>query len=173
MATSLHKDLIASERHAAHSFEYADASAREGASGMLSTDVGKLARQIDDNTIWILTDDSPVTWAQVGGNQAGGISEESHRALKQLIHYLDSGPDSSAYKEATPTGSAFPTAIIWWTNSGKTVKIAEKLITWSGAFPTAIVWKVYDGASLVETITDTYDYTGGNTLTPKVTRVLS
>src|SRR5689334_21946770 len=57
---------------------YADAAARAAATGFPrgedsaivafdSSDVGKLARQSDDNSIWMLTDDSPVTWVQVAG----------------------------------------------------------------------------------------------------------
>jgi hypothetical protein len=172
MSTSLHKNLAAGERHAAHSFEYADTTAREAATGFTSDDVGKLSRQLDDNTLWMLTDDSPVTWKAVA-SEADAMSPTAHRSVAQLIHYLENGPDSSAYRETTPAGNVFPTATIWWTNSDKTVKIAEKLTTWSGAFPTQIVWKVYSAGTLAETITDTYDYTSGNDLTPKITRVLS
>ena len=55
---------------------YADATARLAATGFErqagggivafnADDVGKLARQTDTNSIWMLTDDSPVTWLQV------------------------------------------------------------------------------------------------------------
>lgn len=49
-------------------WEYTNAAARTGASGFATTDVGKFARQLDDNSIWMLTDDSPVTWVQVNGS---------------------------------------------------------------------------------------------------------
>lgn len=52
-------------------WEYADATARTGASGFTVSDVGKLARQLDDNTLWMLIDDSPVTWVQQGTGGAG------------------------------------------------------------------------------------------------------
>jgi hypothetical protein len=112
---------------------------------------------------------------QAGGvvGPIGGLLANQHRSLAQLIHFLDNGPDSNAYREALPAGAVFPTSVTWWDSSSKTTKLVEKLITWSGAFPTQVVWKVYSAGVLQETATDTYAYTGGNQLTPKVTRVFS
>ena len=57
--------------HRPYSWEYADATARAAATGFTTNDVGKLARQLDDNTLWMLTDDSPETWVAVGGGGGG------------------------------------------------------------------------------------------------------
>lgn len=57
-------------RHAIHNWEYADATARLAATGFTAADVKKIALQLDDNSIWILTDDSPVTWKAAGGTGA-------------------------------------------------------------------------------------------------------
>lgn len=65
-----HEDAALEKRHAPHNWEYADATARTAATGFTSGDVGKLARQLDDNSLWILADDSPVTWQEVGGGGA-------------------------------------------------------------------------------------------------------
>jgi hypothetical protein len=62
-----HKDAAINKRHAPHNWEYADETAREAATGFTADDVGKLARQLDDNSLWMLTDDSPATWQEVGG----------------------------------------------------------------------------------------------------------
>lgn len=51
----------------AYRFTYADATARGAASGFAPGDVGALALQLDNASLWILTDDSPATWAAVGG----------------------------------------------------------------------------------------------------------
>ena len=51
--------------HVPYSWSYADAAARIAATGFVTTDVGKLARQLDDNSLWMLTDDSPVTWTPI------------------------------------------------------------------------------------------------------------
>lgn len=61
-----HKDAAIEKRHAAHNWEYADAAARAAAAGLLPADVGKLSRQLDTNALYLLTDDSPVTWQAVG-----------------------------------------------------------------------------------------------------------
>jgi hypothetical protein len=53
--------------HIPYQWTYDDETEREAASGLVSTDVGKLARQLDDNSLWMLTDDDPVTWKAVGG----------------------------------------------------------------------------------------------------------
>jgi hypothetical protein len=95
-----------------------------------------------------------------------GISEAQHRALRQLIHFIDNGPAegfvSGAYRETLPTANPFPTSIIWWESSGKTKKIVEKLITWTGAFPTTIEWNIYDtdGSTKLATVSDSISYSG-------------
>jgi len=93
-----------------------------------------------------------------------GLTPSAHETLRQLIHFIDNGPaegfTSGAYREIT--GTAFPSAIIWWTDSGKTDKIVEKLITYTGAFPTTIQWKMYDtdGSTVLATVTDAITYSG-------------
>ena len=50
--------------HIPYAFEYADATARQNASGLTSDDVGKFARQTDNDSVWMLTSTSP-TWVEV------------------------------------------------------------------------------------------------------------
>jgi hypothetical protein len=71
---AFHKNLTGSDIHVPYAFSYADSTARAAASGLTSLDVGKFARQVDSNTIWMLTNHSPVSWTQVGA-AAGGISD--------------------------------------------------------------------------------------------------
>lgn len=61
----LHKDNGIGDNHPTHNWEYADATARTGASGFVSGDVHKLALQLDDLSLWILVDTTP-TWQQFG-----------------------------------------------------------------------------------------------------------
>lgn len=106
---------------------------------------------------------SPVSLSSLttGGS---GLTAEQHKILRQLIHFIDDGPAegfaSGAYREMT--GTLFPTAIIWYTDSGKTDKIVEKNITWTGINPTSIEWKVYDtdGSTVLATVTDAVTYSG-------------
>lgn len=93
-----------------------------------------------------------------------GITADQHKVLRQLIHFIEDGPAegfaSGAYREVT--GSVFPTTIVWYTDSGKTDKIAERLITWAGATATVDKWKIYDtdGSTVLWTISDAITYSG-------------
>lgn len=94
-----------------------------------------------------------------------GLTEAQHRALRQLIHFIDEGPAdgfaSGAYKETLPAGNPFPASIIWWTSAAKTAKIVEKTITRnSNKTPSQIQWKMYDvdGTTVLVTVTDAITY---------------
>lgn len=93
-----------------------------------------------------------------------GISEATHKVLRQLIHFINDGPaegfTSGAYKETT--GTTFPSAIVWYTDSGKTDKIVERLLTWTGVNLTTDKWKIYDtdGSTVLWTVSDAISYTG-------------
>lgn len=69
---TLHRDITAANIHIPYAFSYADAAARTAATGFGPDDVGKLARQLDTNGLWMLVDDSPVTWAGPGVSGSGG-----------------------------------------------------------------------------------------------------
>lgn len=94
------------------------------------------------------------------------ISAYDHERLRQLIHFLDNGPGDgfapNAYREILPYGNPFPTSVTWYTDSGKSQKIVEKLIALAGPFPTSITWNMYaqDGVTIVESLTDTITYSG-------------
>ncbi len=66
---SEHKDLPIAEIHIIQQWEYADASARTGASGFVAADRGKVAKQIDNNSWWVLTATTP-TWSELTGTGA-------------------------------------------------------------------------------------------------------
>lgn len=76
----LHSKASLGARHPIHNWEYANAAARTGASGFVSDDLGKIAKQLDDNTLWQLTATTP-TWKQVDG---GGAGATDHGALTGL-----------------------------------------------------------------------------------------
>jgi len=96
--------------------------------------------------------------------------KDHHRSLRHLIHFIDEGPADgflrSAFKETLPSGSSFPTSVTWYTDSGQTTKIIEKIITRTGGGasitkPTPITWVLYgeDGEVLAKVI-DTIVYAG-------------
>jgi hypothetical protein len=110
-----------------------------------------------------LTGPYTLTQLSTGG---GGISEAQHRALRQLIHFIDNGPTngfaSGAFRENLPSANPFVTSVTWWTTSGKTHKIVEKLITYTGVLATTVQWKMYDtdGSTVLATVTDAITYSG-------------
>lgn len=69
---------------------YADATARAAASGFAAGDVGALALQLDNASLWLLSDDSPATWVAVGGTftdpttTKGDLITRSSSALGRL-----------------------------------------------------------------------------------------
>lgn len=75
---SLHKSLGATDIHIIYALSYATAAARTGAIGLLPADVGKVARQTDNETYWVLTDDSPVTWAELTGTASVPAHASTH-----------------------------------------------------------------------------------------------
>lgn len=65
----------------AYKWEYADATERAAATGFVDSDVGTLARQLDDNSLWLLTATTP-TWAAVssagGGTDPGALQKTAN-----------------------------------------------------------------------------------------------
>lgn len=108
---------------------------------------------------------TPVTLTSLVAG-TGGLTEDAHRTLRQLIHFIDDGPaegfTSGAYKETLPSASPFPTSIIWWESSSKLKKIVERTITWTGATPTTDQWEIYDtdGSTVLGTVSDAISYSG-------------
>ena len=68
---SAHSQASLGARHPPHNWEYANAAARTGATGLVALDVGKKALQLDNNTEWRLLTVAP-TWKQVDGG--GGVT---------------------------------------------------------------------------------------------------
>jgi hypothetical protein len=102
---------------------------------------------------------------EIAFTASSAMTPFEHETLRQLIHFLDSGGPgdgftSGAYREILPLGNPFPTSVTWYTDSTKTQKIVEKLITLSGIVPTSITWNMYgtNGITIVESLTDTIFY---------------
>jgi len=88
-------------------------------------------------------------------------------SLRRLINFMDSGPGlgftSGAYLETLPAADPFPTSWIWWTDSGKTLKIVDLVITRNAnKTPNVETWRMFDtdGITVIETVVDTIAYTG-------------
>jgi len=100
-------------------------------------------------------------------NNASGISANVHRALRQLIHFIDEGPAegfaTGAYRTMLPALSPFPTSFIWWESIAQTEKIVEKTYTYNpNKTVSQVVWQMYDtdGVTILVTVTDVITYSG-------------
>ena len=71
-----HSNLGAGQNHVPYNWTYNTDVARLADSGFVQADEGKLARQMDDNTLWMLTKYSPIDWVAVGSG--GGLVNESY-----------------------------------------------------------------------------------------------
>jgi len=97
-----------------------------------------------------------------------GITESQHKALRDIIHFIDGGPGdgfaSGAYREILPVGSPFPTSVTWYESAAKTDKIVSKDISYptTKVKPTPVVWRMYDndGSTVLVTVQDDVTYSG-------------
>lgn len=63
------KQSTADGIHTPIAYEYANAAARTGATGFTAADIGKFARQLDDNSVWMLLAVTP-TWTAITAGSA-------------------------------------------------------------------------------------------------------
>jgi len=156
-------------RHPIHGIRvFEDVSARDSYT-YTDADVGKVVKVSSPLAYYLVLSQSggTATFSALGSS-GSGITAEQHKALRQLIHFIDRGPAegfaSGAYMEILPAADPFPTSIIWWESSSKFKKIVEKAVTWDSIpkVPIQIQWKVYDtdGSSVLSTVTDAISYSG-------------
>lgn len=149
-----HKSLTGADIHAPYAYTYADAAARAAATGFVAADVGKLARQSDTNSLWLLAATTP-TWVIVGTalpfasltstptTLAGyGISDAAsdselaaHEADTTSVHgiantatlYAAGGTDVALADGGTGASLADPNAdrILFWDDSAGTLTWLE------------------------------------------------
>ncbi len=87
MANKQHNILDGADMHIIHAYTYADATARTSAGGFVAGDVGKVAKQTDNNSYWILQTTAPV-WSQLNGDDHGaltGLLDDDHTQYLRLL----------------------------------------------------------------------------------------
>lgn len=130
--------------------------------GFTNTVKGRF-RSTDDGADWL---DWRTARINPTSSPADTLTEDRHKALRHLIHFIEEGPAenfiSGAYKETFPSATPFPTSVTWWESSSKLKKIVERTITWTGVSPTTDQWAMYDtdGTSVLVTVSDAISYSG-------------
>ena len=102
--------LVVDGIHIIHSWDVADAAARLALS-VASTDVGKVARQLSDNTFWILTDHTGPTWVEItgaggGGGQTNTVDADLAPTYGAVASTVCEGNDARLSDARVPTGAA-------------------------------------------------------------------
>lgn len=102
----LHRDSNLGDQHKAHNWEYANAAARESASGFTSSDLKKLAYQVDDSSFWVLVATTP-TWVQVGGGGGGGGGNVATDPIWEAVGDLAVGTGEGTAERLPMEGGSF------------------------------------------------------------------
>lgn len=115
----------------------------------------------------IVYDGTDFSFRDSAGTFDPRFSIPDHKAARDLIHFIDSGPadgfDSGSYLEILPSGDPFPTSEIWYVDNTKANKIVELTTSYNANKTVSTeVWKMYDndGSTVLVTLTDTYAYSG-------------
>lgn len=139
------------QRHAVHDWVVADATAR-GALTLAATDIGKVAWQQDDNSLWFLVDDSPATWEQMNG---GGGSYTDEDAMDAIAAAFAAGTHTGLTITYTDGSDKFDFAV---TGGGLTQEQIEDFISTFLVAGTGITLTYDDGLNTL-----TIDSSGGYT----------
>lgn len=115
-----------------------------------------------DGEIYLSNDLLPAqTWIWQNGTW-NGMSAAAGVGTAQFVFrgkFDEDVDDPGKYREVT--GGVFPTAITWWENAAKLVKVKEVIITRNvNQLPTTVVWNFYVGGLLQKTYTDVITYSG-------------
>lgn len=93
---SFHSLLTGLDIHRPNRWSYADATAREAATGFTSDDVTTIALQEDDNSLWLLTATTP-TWQAVGGSGSSAAVVASYEADSNSQTFTDGVPTEVSF----------------------------------------------------------------------------
>ena len=154
---SYHKNSPLGDQHILHNWEYADAAARTGATGLVSADVGKACKQMDTLALYVLTNHSPVTWATMGGGGGGGTGD---------VVGPGSSTDNAVARFDTTTGKLIQNSSVTISDGGDLTAGKYNTVTISGSStPTLAVTgtTTVSGANTGDQVGDGSTITGSGT----------
>ncbi len=97
---ALHSALTGTNIHVPYRFTYADAAARAAEAGAVAGDVGCLALQQDNNSLWMLTDNDPLTWVSVADAGATAVDSDDVTYTPTVLTDWDSDADPGDVEQA-------------------------------------------------------------------------
>lgn len=111
---AIHGALPVGQIHIVYNWTYADAATREADTSVVTADIGKVARQLDDDSLWMLIATVP-TWIRVGGGGGGTITADfalsgdiSPAAIAGDVNdYNPTGLATAAVLRLTASGAGF------------------------------------------------------------------
>jgi hypothetical protein len=160
----LHKNSTGNDIHVIYAFTYVSSVARNAATGLIAADIGKVARQLSDETFWILVDNSPLTWSQISVSSGAGTVSNN-----DLLLETDIPTPNNTYSNILSGGKV--TNEIWVrTSDNSNIKTID--YTYSGSKVINEVRKVYftDGITITAQLTISYIYNGSVVSSIIVTR---
>lgn len=159
--SGLHSDQPFGEIHVSHAFEFADATARNAATPSAS-DIGKIARQLDNDTFYILNDNSPLTWTQIDQVVGGNTVEVEY--LKDVKANGTAGGDfnSGSYQTRDLNTQEGDSVIVSLSSNQFTLAIGTYEI-----FALAPAYDVDEAKAKIRNVTDAVDEIIGTTTRPE------
>lgn len=122
-----------------------------------------------ENERWMAKDPTYGVVELLGASAGSGITAAQHKALRQLVHFVETNSPGDGFgagpyvSEVLPTGNPFPESETWHTDATKTEKICREEVTYNNnktfATQTWIVYKA-DGVNPEAQAVDTIFYQG-------------
>ena len=107
-----HGTITGDAVHVPYAGTFANAAARTGATGLDSTQHGKLFRQLDDNSLWMLASTSPLTWKSLSPDRvaSAGYADNAGYANNAGNAGALNGKTVGACRSTTPIRPTMRTA---------------------------------------------------------------
>jgi hypothetical protein len=102
----LHNALTGADIHVIHTYTYANQTARLAATGFVSADIGKVAYQTDNSTVWVLVGYSPILWSEltVPATNIFGSNASNQEALSDTSTTSSTPQDKVTLTSGAVTG---------------------------------------------------------------------
>jgi hypothetical protein len=134
--------------------DYVDTRGIVVQSNISDDEVVVIERDVSDDLTFTDPNAGTYTLSDLAGG--GGMTEETHRKLDQLVHDLA----ESCYEEYTYTDGKVTNCTVWET-SGKLKKIREEQYTYdTGKISTVVTVQYNTSGNEFERLTETYAYSG-------------